>query len=137
MHVTRQLRRDQTPWEAKLWSVLRNRKVEGLKFRRQFKIGKYVVDFYCLEKRLIIELDGGHHNETDKSALDLERQKYLETKGYKVLRFWNSELDNNLDGVIEVILRNSQPHPYPLPSGRGSHTQYAPDVYKKFYGNEN
>ena len=69
-------------------------------------MGKYIVDFCCQGKKLIIELDGGHHNETATLQNDSEKQKYLESKGYKVLRFWNNELDSNLEGVLEVIRRN-------------------------------
>lgn len=106
-HVTRKLRRTQTPWELKLWNTLRNRAINGLKFRRQFKIGPYVVDFCCLEKKLIIELDGGHHNEDMNQSADQIRQKYLEHQGYKVLRFWNLDIDRNLEGVIQTIIENS------------------------------
>ena len=89
MHVTRKLRRNQTPWEGKLWQVLRNRGIAGMKFRRQFKIDKYVVDFCCLEKKLIIELDGGHHGEEQNIILDKKREVTLKSLGYKILRFWN------------------------------------------------
>lgn len=105
-HVTRKLRRDQTPWESKLWQVLRNRNIEGLKFRRQFKIGNYVVDFVCLSKKLVIELDGGHHSESRQKKKDEIRQKYIESQGFKVLRFWNNEVLENLEGVVQKILDN-------------------------------
>ena len=103
-HITRTLRKNQTPWEAKLWNILRDKGIENLKFRRQHKIGHYVVDFCCLEKRLVIEIDGGQHNEDENIKKDLERDKYLKGQGYKVLRFWNNEVAENLDGVIEKIL---------------------------------
>lgn len=119
MHITRQLRKNQTPWETKVWNAIRNRSL-GLKFRRQLKISKYVVDFCCPERKLILELDGGHHSEKYQSTSDLIRQKYLESLGYKVLRFWNNDIDNNLGGVIQQIIENSQPHPIPLPNGRGN-----------------
>lgn len=103
-NLSRKLRKDQTPWEGKLWQVLRNRNIEGLKFRRQFKIGKYIVDFCCIERKLVIELDGGHHNEQKNILKDKVRQKYIESKGYKVLRIWNNEIDDNLEGVIDQVL---------------------------------
>lgn len=96
-----------TPWERKLWNVIRNRKIKGLKFRRQFKIGKYIADFCCLEKKLILELDGGHHNEGTIKAEDEIRRKYLESQGYKIFRVWNNEIDNNLEGVIDRIIQHA------------------------------
>lgn len=108
-----------TPWERKLWSALRNRRVGGLKFRRQFKIGQYVVDFCNLENKLIIELDGGQHDFEEDRIKDITRQKFLESQGYKVFRFWNNEVVGNLEGIIDVVLQSSQPHPNPLPNGRG------------------
>lgn len=94
-----------TPWENKLWSVLRNRKINNLKFRRQFKIGNYIVDFVCLKAKLIIELDGGHHSEQKNRKADEARQRILESLGYKVLRFWNNDIDGNLEGAVLEILR--------------------------------
>ena len=86
-----------------MWNVLKNRGIKNAKFRRQFKIGGYVVDFVCLEAKLIIELDGGHHNEEINKKQDQVRQKNLENLGYKVLRFWNNEIDGNLEGVVQRI----------------------------------
>lgn len=77
----------------------------GAKFRRQVKIENFIVDFLCPSRQLIIELDGGHHNEKTISKKDMERQRKLEVKGYKVLRFWNNDVDNNSDGVTAIILR--------------------------------
>lgn len=105
-HLTRKLRQDQTPWEIKLWNTLKNRGIGNLKFRRQYKIGDYVVDFFCPSKKLIIELDGGQHNLENYQVKDQERQKHLQSQGYKVLRFWNNEIDDNLEGVIEKIFEN-------------------------------
>ena len=119
MHITRVLRKQMTPWEIRLWSVLRNRKVNNLKFRRQYKIGTYVVDFCCLELKLVIELDGGHHTTQLVHQNDVERQKFIENNGYTVLRFWNNEINNNLEGVVQKILEYSLPHPSPLRSRRG------------------
>ena len=75
-----------------------------MKFRRQYKIGNYVVDFCCINKKLVIELDGSHHAEKKHLLRDKERQEYIESKGYKVLRVWNNEIDENLEGVIDRIL---------------------------------
>jgi len=105
-HISRVLRKNQTLHERKLWYCLKNRELQNLKFRRQYKIGIYIVDFCCPAKRLVIELDGGHHAEDKYIIEDKKRQKYIENQDYKVLRFWNNDIDNNLDGVIEEILRS-------------------------------
>ena len=106
INFSRKLRKNQTPWEAKLWELLRDRRFQHLKFRRQHKLGRYIVDFYCPEKRLVIELDGGQHNEQRVSVADQKRQAHLESMGCKVLRFWNNELDENIFGVFQKILAN-------------------------------
>lgn len=81
----------------------------GLKFKRQVRLGNYIVDFYCPEKKLIVELDGGQHNETKSEIQDREREDYLKNiEGCKVLRFWNNELDQNFEGVMEIIRRAVQ-----------------------------
>ena len=94
------LRREATDAERLLWSVLRNRHLGGYKFRFQSSIGPYVVDFLCVEAMLVVEVDGSQHNE----GVDAERTGFLEGRGYRVLRFWNTEVLQNLDGVAEVIL---------------------------------
>lgn len=101
--MARNLRKNQTPYENKLWYWLRNKRFKDLKFRRQYPIGKYIVDFCCFEKKLVIELDGGQHSETKQSKSDIIRDRYLESQGYKIVRFWNNELNENLDGVLEKI----------------------------------
>jgi very-short-patch-repair endonuclease len=106
MHITRILRKESTLWERKLWNVLRNRKIKNAKFRRQFKIGNFVVDFCCLEGKLIVELDGSQHNKPKNKEYDQKRQKYLESLRFKILRFWNNEIDNNLSGVVDRIIEN-------------------------------
>lgn len=106
-HISRVLRENQTPWEKKFWHILRDRRLSDNKFRRQHKIGKYIVDFCCIKKKLIIELDGGHHNIPEIILRDQERQKYLEGAGYKVLRFWNNEIEYNIKGVIQRIIQCS------------------------------
>src|SRR4029079_12797034 len=90
------LRREMTDAERKLWSVLRNRKLNGAKFRRQQPLGPYIADFVCQECRLIIEADGGQHAD---NASDARRTAFLESVGYRVLRFWNNDILTNLDGV--------------------------------------
>lgn len=100
---SKNLRKNQTPWEVKLWSRLRAGRFYNLKFKRQVQIGSYIFDFSCRSKMLLIELDGGQHSEQKISAHDLVKQNYAERQGYKVLRFWNNELDNNVEGVMERI----------------------------------
>lgn len=97
----RKLRRDATDVEKKLWLHLRNRQADQIKFRRQVPIRRYIVDFCCLDAKLIVELDGDQHAE---NAHDEERTRYLAARGFSVLRFWNHEVSQNLDGVIETII---------------------------------
>ena len=97
----RQLRKRLTPPERKLWSVLRGNKIDGVNFRRQHAIGNYIVDFVSIKKKLIIELDGSQHLE--QTEYDAERTRYLESRGYRVTRFWNNQVENDLDGVIREI----------------------------------
>ena len=94
VQAARELRGSMTPSEQMLWEVLRGRKCMGLKFRRQHPIGPYVLDFFCVEKMLAIELDGGIHNTPEQSELDAERTKYLNEKHIHVLRIKNEELKN-------------------------------------------
>src|SRR5712691_11799536 len=97
----RTLRRSSTPVEQKLWMRLRNRQLHGAKFRRQHPIGQYIVDFFCLEARLVIELDGGWHGEESKRIEDEHRAAFLQSHGYTVLRFWNNELTDDIRGVLQ------------------------------------
>jgi very-short-patch-repair endonuclease len=99
----KRLRANTTPHERILWRALRELPAEGTHFRRQAPIGPYVVDFFCPAKRLIIELDGGHHNDDDIAKRDRERQLWLEKEGYRVVRFWNSEIAAELEAVLERI----------------------------------
>ena len=99
--LARNLRTQSTEAEKLLWKYLRSKQLEGFKFRRQQPIGNYIVDFVCFEKRLIIELDGGHHA-LDKGK-DVERDTWLSAEGFKVLRFWNTDVLMNIDGVLETI----------------------------------
>lgn len=109
----KQLRRAMTDVEKKLWQLLRSRQLEHLKFRRQYPIGPYIVDFICIEKHLIIELDGSQHADSKK---DQRRDDWLKAQGYQVLRFWNNEMIENTPGVLQTILSAAtNPHPNPLP----------------------
>ncbi len=98
----RALRRQLTDAEQKLWSILRLRKLGGLKFRRQFPIGPYIADFVCLERRLVIEVDGGQHAVTAKQE-DAARTAWLQTQGFRVLRFWNNDVLGNPEGVRDAV----------------------------------
>ena len=106
---SRKLRRDATDAERKLWSILRNRQLAVYKFRQQVEIDGYIADFLCAERRLIIEVDGGQHT----PERDARRTAYLESQGFRILRFWNHDVLQNLDGVwttIEAAL-TTPPHP--------------------------
>lgn len=98
----RSLRRSQTDAEAKLWAALRATKLGGWKWKRQVPWGPYFLDFLCQEARLVVELDGGQH--TDQAAYDARRTAFLERSGLRVLRFWNTEVMSNRDGVCVTIL---------------------------------
>lgn len=97
------LRANTTPHERALWRALKELPTHGTHFRRQAPIGRYVIDFLCPAARLIIELDGGHHNEDEQAQRDLVRQRWLEAEGYRVLRFWNSEVATEMSAVLERI----------------------------------
>lgn len=110
------LRSNQTDAEQRLWYYLRAHRFMGLKFKRQKPLGRYIVDFVCLEHRLIIELDGGQH--TEQMAYDQHRDAWLRSQGYMVLRFWNNDVMQQLDVVLEQIRIALSPGPSPT-SGRG------------------
>ena len=93
------LRKNMTDQERKLWELIKNRQFFNYRFLRQYPIGSYIVDFICREKKIIIEIDGGQHNQTNDIIYDKTRTHYLNTKGYTVIRFWNNEIDNNIEGV--------------------------------------
>jgi len=118
----RSLRKNQTDAERKLWRRLRARELCGFKFRRQYPIAPYIVDFICVEKRLIVEIDGGQH--ATMSEADGVRTRFLNDRGYRVLRFWDNEALLDTDVVLAAILEalnNSHPHPDPLPqAGEGT-----------------
>ena len=98
----KQLRSNATEPEQVLWRALKRIPVYGSHFRRQIPIGPYVADFACLKARLI-ELDGGHHSQDDVAAKDETRTRWLESEGYRVVRFWNAELSENMNGVLDTI----------------------------------
>ena len=110
----RQLRRSSTEAERRLWFLLRNRRVLGHKFRRQVSLGPYVVDFVCFEQRLVIEADGGQH--ATQRAHDEARTAFLESNGYRVLRFWNNEILTDTDAVLQVVVEALRATPSPQPS---------------------
>jgi very-short-patch-repair endonuclease len=99
----RALRSNLTDCELKFWRVVRNRRLKGFKFRRQVWIGNYIVDFICSDRRLIVELDGGQH--ADDTSYDEQRTSELEKLGYRVVRYWNSDVLGNFEGVVADVLR--------------------------------
>ncbi len=122
------LRQTGTPTEEIMWKRLRNRQVQGLKFRRQQPIGPYIVDFYCAEINLIIEIDGDVHCIPSQVTIDQQRQQFLLSRGYTILRFTTNEVLKNIEGILELLVSYPSPHPYgsalqasptaaPLPQG--------------------
>lgn len=101
LKYSKDLRSNQTPWEDKLWYFFRAGRFYGLKFKRQVVIGKYIVDFSCREKMVVVELDGGQHSET--TEYDRNKDIFLISEGYTVVRIWNNEITDNMSGVLEKI----------------------------------
>ena len=123
----RQLRQNMTDTERHLWRHLRHRQFDGCKFRRQAPIEKYIVDFVCFERKLIIELDGGQH--TLQTPKDDERTRWLNSRGFRVLRFWNHEVFEDLDSVFEAIWNALKaPPPQPSPARGEGEVQRASDI---------
>ena len=116
-HRARSLRKNMTDVERLLWQRLRDRQLGGFKFRRQHPIGPFFIDFVCLEKKLVVEVDGGQH--AKNVEVDVKRSYYLKERGYRVLRFWNNEVLEESESVLSVILssllKDDPPHPDPLP----------------------
>ncbi|HEX9275225.1 MAG TPA: DUF559 domain-containing protein [Casimicrobiaceae bacterium] len=114
----RELRRSETDAERKLWHFLRDRHLGGQKFRRQHVVGPYIADS-CVERGLIVELDGGQHAEQQRH--DARRTEFLVARGFKVIRFWDNEVLTQMEAVLESILREfvSRPSPQPSPRKRG------------------
>ncbi|GAC1504874.1 MAG: DUF559 domain-containing protein [Candidatus Dormibacteraceae bacterium] len=109
----RDLRRNANDAEQRLWSYLRGGQLGGFKFRRQHALGHYIGDFVCLSARLVVEVDGETHGHDEREGLDAIRTETLERAGYLVIRCWNEEVFNNMDGILETISN------YLSPSGRG------------------
>jgi len=120
LDFARTMRAAPTDAEHRLWKHLRAGRLPNFKFRRQQPLGNFIVDFVCLEARLIVELGGGQHN---GSTSDVKRDEWLQSQGFVVLRFWNNEIFENLKGVVERILAQLQAAPSPQPlsrKGRGA-----------------
>ena len=113
---SRELRQTATEAECKLWQQISARKLQGVRFNRQFPVGQYICDFVSRERKLIIELDGGQH--AIAVEYDAKRTRFLETQGYRVIRFWNNEVMENIDGVLQVIGQTLDNMPSPGPSRR-------------------
>jgi crossover junction endodeoxyribonuclease RuvC len=110
----RTLRKNLTDAESHLWQRLRNRQVGNCKFRRQHPCGDFILDFVCLERKVVVELDGGQH--FDSAKYDAMRSQLLEQAGFAVLRFWNNEVFENTEGVLEVILSVLNNRGTPIPT---------------------
>jgi len=116
--LSRNLRKSQTPWEKKIWARLKNRNLFGIKFKRQVVLGSYIYDFASFEKKLIIELDGSGHQDEAIIERDTEKTNYAVREGYEVLRFWNNEIADNLEGVLEkIFLATKKKSTSSVPSG--------------------
>ena len=125
LSTARALRKNSSDAERYLWHFVRNRHLGGYRFRRQVPLGRYVADFVCMRARLIVELDGGQHAE--HMLGDFERTQYLARGGFRVIRFWNDEVLQQIEAVLEQILGaliQACPHPGPLPqAGEGEGRQ--------------
>lgn len=127
--IARELRRNQTQAEALLWERLRNRKLAGLKFKRQHRIGRFIVDFYCRELRLVVELEGEIHDRSDQRVYDGMRFEELQARGLRVLTIRNEEVLNDVEGVLSKILTLTlNPSPNPSTSLRTSLGEGSPDA---------
>lgn len=113
----REMRGRMTDAEALLWMLLRNRRIAGSKFRRQHPVGRYILDFYCVEKQLGVELDGGQHGEV--VAYDQRRDDWLRAQGIQVLRFWNNQMLAETEAVMEEIYRRVVEKAPPPQAGEG------------------
>ena len=121
-NLKRRLRSDMTGPETRLWSRLRARQLQGLKFRRQHGIGPYIVDFYCPEQSLVIEIDGDSHADADQMLKDQLRDRYFQSLGLRVIRYFNDDMMKNLDGVLEDVakrLSSGSTSPPPLLTKEG------------------
>ena len=108
----KQMRHEATPAEHRLWQILRGKRLQGYRFKRQVPIDHYIADFVCLRQRLIVEVDGGQHS---GNARDERRDAYLSSQDFRILRFWNDDIFNNEEGVLTRILTAlADPSPQPL-----------------------
>jgi|SRR3989344_119197 len=112
--LRKKLRKNQTPAEIRLWSKLRNKQLFDLRFFRQYSIGSYILDFYCPQIRLAIEVDGGQHNSEALQQFDQKRTNFLNSQDIKVLRFWNNEVLQETTTVLEIINKAITPPHLPL-----------------------
>ncbi|KIZ40459.1 MULTISPECIES: DUF559 domain-containing protein [Rhodopseudomonas] len=119
--IARALRKNLTPQETRLWVRLRALKPGGYHFRRQAPVDRFIVDFICFHAKLVIEADGGQHGMPDGACADQARDAFLRAQGFRVLRFWNSEIDANLDGVMTQILAVLPPPTDRPPAGHPPH----------------
>jgi very-short-patch-repair endonuclease len=115
---SRALRRQSTEAEKKLWQKLRRKQFHGLRFRRQYPLGPYFADFVCLPARLVVEVDGATHTELEQAEHDQRRTQWLVSQRFRILRFWNSDVFENVDGVVERIGAEVREHPLPLTPSR-------------------
>jgi very-short-patch-repair endonuclease len=106
----RRLRKNATDAEQKLWSILRSRRMASLKFFRQYSVGPYILDFYCPERRLAIEVDGGQHADVYGQQHDTHRDRYLKELNIQVIRFWNNDVLQNIEGVGQKIKEEVEKH---------------------------
>ena len=106
----RRLRKNATDAEQKLWSILRSRRMASLKFFRQYSVGPYILDFYCPELRLAIEVDGGQHADVYGQQHDAHRDRYLKELNIRVIRFWNNDVLQNIEGVGQKIKEEVEKH---------------------------
>jgi very-short-patch-repair endonuclease len=120
-NFSRSLRKNPTDAEKKLWAHLRRKQISGRRFRRQHPLGRYIVDFVCLEAKLIVEIDGGQH--TESAHGDAQRTQWLQRQGFRVVRFWNNEVLGETESVLTEIARmlasQGLPPPYPSPASGG------------------
>ncbi|MCC4592592.1 endonuclease domain-containing protein [Xanthomonas campestris pv. cannae] len=115
----RQLRRTMTDAERALWRHLRSGQLQGFKFRRQYLIPPYIADFCCVSAKLIVEIDGAQHT----GPCDVTRTRWLQSQGWRVMRFWNNDVLRSLNAVVQAICEAAEapyPHPNPSPDGRGA-----------------
>lgn len=104
--LANKFRKSLTEAERKLWGIIRRKQLGGFRFRRQVVFGKFVLDFVCFDPKIVIEVDGGQHNDEENKKYDRLRTEYLQSHGYRVLRFWNFQIFNEIEVVAEEILRN-------------------------------